>query len=95
MRRLYYFWESSRRLFVEFAKVKYAFAKVSRKVDIMNPYCLKSKYYNVVYDLYISTTRAAQEKGAGEFRFGSGSVPCLMFLDFHFCLHRKQKSFQR
>ena len=30
-----------------------------------------------------------QEKGTGEFRFGSGSVPCMMvLLDNHLALHR-------
>ena len=36
-----------------------------------------------------------QEKGTREFRFGSGSVPCVVVLVDNHTLHRSQPSFQR
>ena len=38
---------------------------------------------------------AAQKKGAGEFWFRSGSVFCLVFLDFRLLFHGQQPSFHR
>ena len=76
-------WEPSRKFFFEFAKVTFLFAKVSRKLDII-----------IYYNRYVKSCHplppgVRQEKGTGDFRFGSSSVPCVMvLLDNHLALHR-------
>ena len=42
--------------------------------------------YNIV--IIIVYIRVRQEKGTGEFRFGSGSVSCVVLLDNHLALQR-------
>ena len=62
-------WEPARKFFFEFAKVTFLFAKVSRKLD--------NHYVKGCHPL---PPGVRQEKGTGEFRFGSGSVPCVVVL---------------
>ena len=57
------------KVFFEFAKVTFLFAKVSRKLD--------NHYVKGCHPL---PPGVRQEKGTGEFRFGSGSVPCVVVL---------------
>ena len=50
------------------------------KVGCYNHYCIY---------IVFKAPGVRQEKGTGEFRFGSGSVPCLLvLLDNHFALHK-------
>ena len=67
-----------RESFFELAKVTFLFAKVSRKLE---NYCVKG--------CHPLPPGVRQEKGTREFRFGSGSVPCVVvLLDNHLALHR-------
>ena len=61
---------------LELAKVAFLFAKVSRKLGILNHYCIHIQLAKSYRPL---PPRAGvwQEKGTGEFRFGSGSVHCV------------------
>ena len=57
------------------------FAKVLRKLDIISHYC--QLLYITCKGLPLLPPGVRQEKGTKEFRFGSGSVPCVILLDIH------------
>ena len=69
------------KVFFEFATITLLFAKVSRKLDVI----IIIVYIYIVF----KAPGVRQEKGTGEFRFGSGSVPCVVLLDNHVALHTK------
>jgi hypothetical protein len=62
--------ETLAKVFFEFAKVTFVVAKVSRKLDI--------NYKHFVKGCHPLPPGVRQEKGTTEFRFGSGSVPCVV-----------------
>ena len=72
---------SPREGFFRVRESNFFFAKVSRKLDI--------NYNHFVKGCHPLPPGVRQEKGTREFRFGSGSVPCVVvLLDNRLALHR-------